>query len=463
MTVQEEIRQAIGTDAVLVKLRRKIESGKADFNDTFRYSDRAAKLLGEIFARRLPDIPADEREAICVAILHDRYTDINALCDRVQRMMDEAAGLHLNPQHAPFPEERAHTIGASTADQTKPLETQQRRAESAAATAARAMHDDRMQAESKFRSRLGLTVVIERTGANCCPWCAEVAGKYRYGDEPEGVFRRHDNCNCTIIYDTQVLRGAVGEDGRRTKTWEEVNPEKVRGFEPDVNTPEQAKELEETALQGLTLPGQRDIMNLNDSIELLSGADKIDAEQQKTLDRALAPIPEKLLTQLSEYVSEITIDNDRGYSSYNRENHSIILDRKKAAKDIIHELGHAFGDMLNLYEDPEFLRIIANGLDLQDWKGIEPKKHPARGTPVYFYTGVGAKKFLSPYQGRIYVRQDDVGKGNIDPALFREYISVGFDYYFKNPNGLKRSDPDLYHYLEVLINGFTSSSNEGQN
>lgn len=457
MTVQEEIRQAIGTDAVLVKLRRKIESGKADFNDTFRYSDRAAKLLGEIFARRLPDIPADEREAICVAILHDRYTDINALCDRVQRMMDEAAGLHLNPQHAPFPEERAHTIGASTADQTKPLETQQRRAEGAAATATRAMHDDRMEAEADTRSRLGLQCYITRlTDGNCCPWCNDVAGRYEYGEEPENIYQRHDNCSCTVTYEC----GRMRQDVWSKRTWG-VDPEKVHGFEPDVNTPEQAKELEETALQGLTLPSERDTMELLDSIELFNGSDSMSKEQRQTLDEALKPVPEKLRRKLSEFVKDIQIVEGRGYSSYNRENHSIILDRKKAAKDIIHELGHAFGDMLNLYEKPEFLRIVANGLDLQDWGNVFQEIHPINGTPVFYYKGLGSSKFVTKYQGRLYVQQDVVGKKDIDPALFREYISIGFDYYFKNPNGLKRSDPDLYHYLEVLINGAAVHSNEG--
>ena len=101
------------------------------------------------------------------------------------------------------------------------------------------------------------------------------------------MFRRHDNCECVILYDTQVLRGAVGEDGRRTKTWEEVNPEKVRGFEPDVNTPEQAKAIEETALQGLTLPGVRDIIR------------SIDVDDYKMVTYGKGILPE---------VSEVIID-----------------------------------------------------------------------------------------------------------------------------------------------------------
>lgn len=271
--IRSTIQQKIAETPAVQKLIDKINSGKATYADTALYARWAAINLGMCLSGVICDIDLNDRAAVCKALMLDQYRDINGFVDIVQSELDSRFGIQLAPQRAPFNKERADTIGHSLADTTKPDEVIERRAENAVANAVESMHDDRMQAESKFRSRLGLTVVIERTGANCCPWCAEVAGKYRYGDEPEGVFRRHDNCNCTIIYDTQVLRGAVGEDGRRTKTWEEVNPEKVRGFEPDVNTPEQAKALEETALQGLTLPGQHDIMSMRMAAPLQKAPD----------------------------------------------------------------------------------------------------------------------------------------------------------------------------------------------
>ena len=449
--IRSTIQQKIAETPAVQNLIDKINSGKATYADTALYARWAAINLGMCLSGVICDIDLNDRAAVCKALMLDQYRDINGFVDIVQSELDSRFGIQLAPQRAPFNKERADTIGHSLADTTKPDEVIERRAENAVANAVESMHDDRMQAESKFRSRLGLTVVIERTGANCCPWCAEVAGKYRYGDEPEGVFRRHDNCNCTIIYDTQVLRGAVGEDGRRTKTWEEVNPEKVRGFEPDVNTPEQAKALEETALQGLTLPGVRDIMNLNDSIELFTGADKIDDEQQKTLDQALAPIPEKLLTQLSEYVSEITIEDGRGYSSYNRVTHKITLDKATGANSLIHELGHAFGDMLGLYSDPVFLDILADGLNCDNWYDVSRCPHPYTGEDVWI---LPADKFISDYQGRIYADISNVDwSAPIELQLFREYISVAFNAYFYNPELLKSKDPRLYQYLEEKING----------
>ena len=59
-------------------------------------------------------------------------------------------------------------------------------------------------------------------GTDCCQWCSDVASKYEIKDQPQDIFRRHDNCDCTIIYDGQVLRGKQNADGSRSKTWEEL-------------------------------------------------------------------------------------------------------------------------------------------------------------------------------------------------------------------------------------------------
>ena len=313
----------------------------------------------------------------------------------------------------------------------------------------RAMHDDRMKKEADFRSRAGLQCYITRkTDGKCCEWCDKMAGRYEYHSEPKDVYRRHDNCGCSVTYEN----GRQRQDVWSKRTWEAPEPGAGAG-DPVVFTKEQAEALQ--AKHGLTKGRSSGTMDLLDNIELFHGGDSISGDQKKTLEEALAPDPEKLLRQLSEFVKEIQIKDGREYSSYDRKNRIIILDQKSAAKDIVHELGHAFGDMIGVYEDPEFLRIIANGLDLQDWKNVFTEKHPKRGTPVYYYKGKGRSKFVIPYQARVYVDPAKFGKDNIDPSLFREYISVGFDFYFNHPKLLKTSDPDLYHYLEVLINGYT--------
>jgi hypothetical protein len=201
----------------LRQLRKLIESGRGTFSDTFRYTDKSADILGDLFYGSVLDMPDEERITSCVELLRDRHKDINGLFDIAQRSLDKKAGLSIAPQHVPFDEERAKQIGASLTDKTVPETTIQRRAKSATANATRSMHDDCIEANAKFRAKAGLQCYITRTtDGSCCKWCTQMAGRYEYGSEPKNVYRRHDNCGCMVTYENGRKRQNVWSK----KTWE---------------------------------------------------------------------------------------------------------------------------------------------------------------------------------------------------------------------------------------------------
>lgn len=240
MTVREEAQWCIRKDGMLAEIRKKIRSGKATYEDTAAYSARAGKMIGALFSRRLPEIPPEEREQLCVDLLHDQYIDINAAVDAAQRYLDERLGIQLAPQHAPFDSERGHQIGSSLRDLSKPVETLQRRAKAATETTVKSMHDDRMKTEAKFRSRAGLNCFITRKAVSgCCAWCTAMAGRFEYGEEPDDIYRRHDNCDCTVTFEN----GRKRQDVWSKREWEAPEPGAGAG-DPVVLTEEQARELE---------------------------------------------------------------------------------------------------------------------------------------------------------------------------------------------------------------------------
>lgn len=145
-------------------------------------------------------------------------------------------------------------------DPTVKPETIRRRAKAPVVNTAMSMHDDYIRVNAKLRNDLGLKPIIQRFGTGCCSWCSAVAGKWRFGDQPDDVFRRHDNCDCVIIYDTQVLRGVKTQDGGRSKTWTEVDPSDLQTDPPKVFSQAEAEQLQEIAVSRLTLAGERDIL-----------------------------------------------------------------------------------------------------------------------------------------------------------------------------------------------------------
>lgn len=246
-----DVKQRIENDKKLSKLRQKVNSGKATYADTAAYSTHVGNLLGDTFAQHILSVSPELREALTVELLHDRYMDINAIIDRVQKSMDEAQGLHLAPQHSPFYDDRAHQIGSALADPTVPDETIKRRARAAAATATKAMHDDRMKSEAKFRSRAGLKCFITRKAVSgCCAWCTAMAGRFEYGEEPDDIYRRHDNCDCTVTFEN----GRKRQDVWSKREWEVPGKDAGAG-DSVVLTKEQARKLQEKhQLKRLTKP-----------------------------------------------------------------------------------------------------------------------------------------------------------------------------------------------------------------
>lgn len=246
-TLQQTAEETPAAKALIEKIR----SGKASYEDTALYARWAAQNLGLSLSDVICDIDLEDRTAVCKALLLDQYEDINGFVDMVQAELDSRFGIHLAPQRAPFPAERADTIGHSLADTTKPDAVIRRRAQSATATATKAMHDDRMQAEVKFRSRAGLKCYITRTAVGgCCPWCAEVAGRYEYGEEPQDIYRRHDNCDCTVTFED----GRQRQDVWSKRTWE-VPGKDAGAAEPAVLSVEQAAEREAEHLPKRLTPG----------------------------------------------------------------------------------------------------------------------------------------------------------------------------------------------------------------
>lgn len=241
MDVKKLVDERMAADPRLRSCMKRINSGKGTFADTAYYSSVSSEILGKVFGDNVLKISEADREAICMELLKGSYDRINQICQQVQLDLDREAGIHIRPQQAPFPEERAAQLAHSLVDKTVAEEVIKRRAANGSENISKSFHDDYIEQNAKFRSDAGLKCYITRTGSGTsCPWCSEVSGKFTFDDAPAGVFRRHDKCNCEIIYENgrtrQNLKGAVNEEGQRTKKWEvaeEVNVEPPKKFSSD--------------------------------------------------------------------------------------------------------------------------------------------------------------------------------------------------------------------------------------
>ena len=256
--LRSELYQAMERDPELRAALKHIDAGKGTFQDTAQYSERTSELLGQILSKHVDELPEGMREAVCKALLRERYEEVNGICAEVQEMLDEPLGIRLQPQRAPYPAERVQQVAHALEDPTVALSVIQRRAKAPVANVSKSFHDDYMKKNADVRSRLGFKCYLNRVAATgCCKWCTDIAGRYVYGDHPDEVFHRHDNCSCTTTFEN----GRERQDVWSKRTWQ-ADPAEVeaRANEPVRNSPEQAAEIEQRALSGLTLAGNGSII-----------------------------------------------------------------------------------------------------------------------------------------------------------------------------------------------------------
>lgn len=220
--VKKALEERVSSNAFMVRLKDEIARGTATMRDTSLYSQtlginlrRAIKEV--VTPDELPDstLYYNIAHSILEPLLRDTYEDVNAVCAEVQRKLDDKAGIHLAPQKADFPAERVRAAAGSASTRDTPahgIEVLERTSENITA----AFSDDYMKVNADFRSRAGLDTYIERRDdGKCCEWCSKIAGRYSYPDKaPRDIFRRHDNCGCTVEYVCSKGRQDV-----HTKRW----------------------------------------------------------------------------------------------------------------------------------------------------------------------------------------------------------------------------------------------------
>lgn len=207
----EEILNAVSSDPKIAELVKLIEQTSASFDDANRYSIQASRLIGDLLSKLIPQVAMKDREELCILILRGEHQNINRLLSIIQKRIDAKNGIHIRPKIAEFPFDRAQKIARSLADATVPEETIQRRANTGIENVCRSLQDDFYKTNAAFRYDAGIESYIVRVSSGkCCAWCDAIAGRYVYSKSmPKDVFRRHDNCGCTVTYESGRQRQNV--------------------------------------------------------------------------------------------------------------------------------------------------------------------------------------------------------------------------------------------------------------
>lgn len=206
--VRKAFRENIENDDTIRKLHELIENGNATYADAEQYALAVADALSQAFANVLSDdvLPNGKMyfniaEKVIGPLIQDDYDLIADAARKVQEALNKKAGLGIKAQVAELDEERVFALidRAANAESTEEvlyiLDEPIKNLSLFFVT-------ETLRQNVEFQSRAGLSpTVIRKSEGKSCKWCRGLAGKYEYPDMPRDVWRRHQRCRCTVIYD----------------------------------------------------------------------------------------------------------------------------------------------------------------------------------------------------------------------------------------------------------------------
>lgn len=223
------------------KLWNKVRNGKASYSDAQDYSKLVAgkwgELLKEYFGAGVDvgGMSADDVAKDIGSALNYCYKITGYYTSKVQEVINDSVNININAVEGKIDKSRIRNLLRKlqegkdisqdilvTADNMWLIDVPV--VENIAMSAV----TDTLIANAKLHTDAGLTSYIERKQGvgGCCKWCASVAGRYVYGEQPDDFFQVHKHCNCIITYMPSRQRWQkityTTENGKRRKITEEL-------------------------------------------------------------------------------------------------------------------------------------------------------------------------------------------------------------------------------------------------
>ena len=256
--IRNDFMIAISGDRQIQKFLKKIRDGTANMDETSLFARSLGDILAEVLKRDITqDILPNGRMYYNIAnriikpMLEDNFNMTNKAAGMVQAILDAQDGLHLNAMSGTFPEERVNTLIGAISEEGIEWEEVEKRMDEPVRNISQSFMDEFIQTNARFRYQAGMRAQIERKLAGgACEWCKRLAGTYEYPDVPDDVYRRHDNCRCTVTFKSERQRQNIWTK-QSWSTSEQLEQRKEAGLDLTRRTREEARKKEEELLEDM--------------------------------------------------------------------------------------------------------------------------------------------------------------------------------------------------------------------
>jgi hypothetical protein len=206
--IQKEFSEAVAGSKTLQSIAEKVADGTATYAEANTYAIEAGDILTNAYLNNLssgvlPDgkMYYNIASRILPPTMSDEYDLVADVTEAIQQSLNEAVGIGIK---AIRPKMNSDTIDrlVNELSNAASIDDEISNLKDTVGRFSQEIVDRSVKENAEFQGKSGMSPkIIRRVRGGCCKWCISLAGTYRYPDVPNDVYRRHNNCRCTVEYD----------------------------------------------------------------------------------------------------------------------------------------------------------------------------------------------------------------------------------------------------------------------
>lgn len=250
--IKRDFAAAVRADEKIQKFLKKIRDGTADMDEASLFARKLGDTLADVLKKditqgALPDgrLYYNIADRTIRPMLEENHKLANEAAREVQAILDAEDGINLNAMTGKFPQERVDALIGAVSEDGIAWEDVERRMDEPIRNISQSFFDEFVKTNVAFRHDTGLKeTIVRKLAGGACEWCKNLAGTYSYPDEvPQDVYRRHDNCRCTVTFRTGKRRQDVWSK-KEWSTKDELEQRRHIGLDLIKRTKEEARKKE---------------------------------------------------------------------------------------------------------------------------------------------------------------------------------------------------------------------------